>query len=366
MAILDEYKEKKDNYVELKRVALKRIRRILRQHNLKVHLVGGRVKTGKSLAGKIKKKWSRYETLTDITDICGLRITTYMSCEIDAVAALLTESFDYDPSKSVDKRKKMNPLEFGYSSLHLILSLTRGGSIEEGVPHLRGLQFEVQVRTILEHAWAEIEHDIGYKGTQVSDETKHSFGLIAAGLEQADNEFVRIRDKLERDDVNAHAKHQDVPKLTPEMNVSINTLEAFKTSDVVGEMEAQLYEIAKVNWLAPEGRSNLLKLVEAFDAVNVTTVSQLGSHCERLKSYVPAFLIHHGDGFNRASLPRGSILAFVPYAIAAEMNDPAIFNSLAEVLGIKVERKFTLASLRDSYERAVQDPMLKKLGNFIK
>jgi hypothetical protein len=58
----------------------------------------------------------------------------------------------------------------------------------------------VQIRTVLQHAWAEFEHDIRYKGT-IPDEHVPDFDrrfTLAAGLlELADREFSTIRDRLQ-------------------------------------------------------------------------------------------------------------------------------------------------------------------------
>ena len=72
------------------------------------------------------------------------------------------------------------------------------------MPHpyepLRRLNASVQIRTVLQHAWAEFEHDIRYKGV-VPDE--HAFDLdrrftLAAGLlGLADREFSAIRARLQ-------------------------------------------------------------------------------------------------------------------------------------------------------------------------
>jgi hypothetical protein len=58
---------------------------------------------------------------------------------------------------------------------------------------------QVQLRTVLQHAWAEFEHDIRYKGTVPSEhasEFDRRFTLAAGLLELADQEFAAIRDRL--------------------------------------------------------------------------------------------------------------------------------------------------------------------------
>ncbi|MDO5684258.1 MAG: hypothetical protein Q4G46_15720, partial [Propionibacteriaceae bacterium] len=73
---------------------------------------------------------------------------------------------------------------------------------EDGVPPVYDPRtcFSVQLRTVLQHAWAEFEHDVRYKGTippeQVPDLDRR-FTLAAGLLELADSEFTTIRDRLQ-------------------------------------------------------------------------------------------------------------------------------------------------------------------------
>ena len=65
---------------------------------------------------------------------------------------------------------------------------------------LRGRRAQVQIRTVLQHAWAEFEHDIRYKGTIPEEHVPdfdRRFTLAAGLLELADREFSTIRDRLQ-------------------------------------------------------------------------------------------------------------------------------------------------------------------------
>jgi hypothetical protein len=88
---------------------------------------------------------------------------------------------------------------FGYASRHLLVGLDAARENQPGYELLQGRQAQVQIRTVLQHAWAEFEHDIRYKGT-IPDEHVPDFDrrfTLAAGLlELADREFSTIRDRL--------------------------------------------------------------------------------------------------------------------------------------------------------------------------
>jgi hypothetical protein len=77
----------------------------------------------------------------------------------------------------------------------------------------------VQIRTVLQHAWAEYEHDIRYKGTippEHVSEFDRRFTLAAGLLELADREFSAIRDRL-RDGITGTRLEavDDDPRISP-------------------------------------------------------------------------------------------------------------------------------------------------------
>ena len=89
---------------------------------------------------------------------------------------------------------------FGYASRHLLVSVDASRTVPPAYESLRRRSASVQIRTVLQHAWAEFEHDIRYKGT-VPEEHAHEldrrFTLAAGLIELADREFSAIRDRLQ-------------------------------------------------------------------------------------------------------------------------------------------------------------------------
>jgi hypothetical protein len=116
---------------------------------------------------------------------------------VDKIAKHLSSAFKVDPTKSIDKRKR-KPTEFGYSALHSICKYSdnREGLLENR--NFRGLWWEVQICSILQHAWNEIEHNIGYKSqSKVPTDIERRLHRLAGTLELVDAEFKDIRDKTE-------------------------------------------------------------------------------------------------------------------------------------------------------------------------
>ena len=167
---------------------------IVNELGIMVLAVEHRVKQEKSLAGKLERKGDSYNTLEDITDILGCRVICFLSDEIDKIGQLVEERFVIDWENSSDKRAPIKEDAFGYLSLHYICSLPFG---DKWPDEICGKKFEIQIRTILQHAWSAIHHDIGYKSDfGVPREISRQFARLAGLLELADDEFVRARDNM--------------------------------------------------------------------------------------------------------------------------------------------------------------------------
>ena len=123
---------------------------------------------------------------------------TYVRDDVDAVADVLAEQVIVHDDRDWGQQTA-NEGRFGYASRHLMIGLDPERESHPDFAHLRGRTAQVQVRTVLQHAWAEFEHDIRYKGTVPAEhvgEFDRRFTLAAGLLELADREFSEIRERL--------------------------------------------------------------------------------------------------------------------------------------------------------------------------
>ena len=195
--ILDEYRDRLPLSGKVKDVALDILRRTLKKNNMVVTAIEGRVKTEKSLAGKLELKGNKYRTIDDITDIVGVRIITFFSDEVDSIAALVERMFEIDWDNSVDKRKMLELDRFGYMSLHYICRIPKTLYEDPQQPLINEMRFEIQMRTALQHVWANMQHDTGYKSeVEIPAEYQRSLNRLAGILELADEQFSRIRKEI--------------------------------------------------------------------------------------------------------------------------------------------------------------------------
>ena len=184
--LLLQYRKLRPTLQQLADEASQQLRHALHEQGIYVTAMEHRVKTEKSLTGKLELKGAKYKSIDDITDLVGLRVITFYTDEVDKVAVIAKRVFDIDWQESVDKRKLHRLDAFGYNSLHYICRLKSGGP-----------RFELQMRTALQHVWSTIEHDTGYKGdVKVPDVYLRQFNRLAGMMELIDDEFSRLRTVL--------------------------------------------------------------------------------------------------------------------------------------------------------------------------
>ncbi|HSP60053.1 MAG TPA: GTP pyrophosphokinase [Ornithinimicrobium sp.] len=165
--------------------------------------VSGRTKSVQSFAAKAGRTRDGRPVfprpLAEITDQIGLRVITYVRDDVEIVAELLASTLAVLEDRDMG-RETADQGAFGYASRHLLVAVDASRSLTPARELLRPYAASVQVRTVLQHAWAEFEHDIRYKGTvpvEHASDLNRRFTLAAGLLELADREFSAIRDRLQ-------------------------------------------------------------------------------------------------------------------------------------------------------------------------
>lgn len=177
------------------------VTRLLDDAGINYLTVTGRTKSVESFAGKAARRVNGRlvfpDPARDITDQIGVRVITYVSSDVDAVARLLGDQLTVLEDRDMGRETAAQG-RFGYSSRHLLVE-AGAEDTDEGLEVLAGRRASVQIRTVLQHAWAEFEHDARYKGSvpeQHAPDLDRRFTLAAGLLELADEEFSTIRDLL--------------------------------------------------------------------------------------------------------------------------------------------------------------------------
>lgn len=188
---VDEYRERRPALVSATEHYLKHVTALLDDAGINYLSITARTKSVESFAAKVERTVDGRRLYTDplveITDQVGLRVITYLREDVAAVANVLG-----DEMRLLDDRdmglETAREGRWGYASRHLLVGV-------EGEQQ----PASIQVRTVLQHAWAEFEHDVRYKGSIPAAhgaELDRRFTLAAGLLDFADREFTAIQDRL--------------------------------------------------------------------------------------------------------------------------------------------------------------------------
>lgn len=174
----------------------------LHDDGLNHHDVKFRVKSPGSAAEKLTRRDDdgrlKYPGgLDQLDDLIGVRVILFVESDIEAVAIALSNQFlcHDDEDKTAMMRKNGG---IGYAGRHLTLEVPAVNP-PRGCKDFAGQRFEVQIRTVLQHAWAEFEHDVRFKGSSGDNaEISRAFTMASTLIELADQQFVNISDILKR------------------------------------------------------------------------------------------------------------------------------------------------------------------------
>lgn len=224
-AFLREFDEHRPRLEPLTTALQAKLEQVIRDAKLPFHSVTARVKDRASLAHKLSRPDKSYARLWDVTDLIGLRVETYFEDHVEAVSRLIEANFKVDFGHSSARERPA-----GYRSVHYVCAA-------EGGPHA-DFRFEVQLRTVLQHAWAEVEHDLGYKADDAVPELiRRRFARVASLLEIADQEFVSIRRDLVTSRERARAM---LDRREGELPIDLLSLDALSRQPAVRELDRRI------------------------------------------------------------------------------------------------------------------------------
>jgi ppGpp synthetase/RelA/SpoT-type nucleotidyltranferase len=180
----------------------------------------GREKSLSSFAEKAMRKRDKYDDpARQITDLCGARAIVYSQSQLQAIGQFIRDNFLVDEANSDDAGARLKPSEFGYRSVHFVVQVQKRSILGVRVPlvEIGDRKAEIQVRTLLQHAWASITHDRLYKGTfKPSPKLERTSARLSALLEEAE----AVVENFERDlqeYLGSYSMHLEAEKLDEEI-----------------------------------------------------------------------------------------------------------------------------------------------------
>jgi putative GTP pyrophosphokinase len=271
----------------------------------------GRTKGVANFVSKLRRKQEKYvNPLEEVTDLTGLRVVLYYLDDVERVGELIEEQFDVDPAHSGDKGASMDPDRFGYLSVHYVVrpSLKRN-SLPEWTT-FADLSAEIQVRTVLQHAWGAISRKLAYASVQEAPrDLQRSLNRLSALLELADDEFVDIRTAREAIE---QQYDREVERGNLELDVDESSLDIYLRESGAGERISKLAreagsptaEAKEAHWdeetadLADEWRQTKTRdLLTVLKDIGIGRISELDETLDGLWKSIPSFMKVVNEGY---------------------------------------------------------------------
>ena len=186
-ALQRQFEQLLPNYTLLQDSLKRDLTKCLQAAGIEVLGFESRIKEFDSLWDKALRK--HYDSpLDDTEDICGIRIICYYPSDVERVCQVLENELEV--KQSVDKADLQAPGEFGYLSRHLIVAPKEHWLKTPSYKGLDGIRAEIQIRTLFQHAWAELSHELSYKKEeQVPRQFLRKLYQLSAMLGNLDEQF---------------------------------------------------------------------------------------------------------------------------------------------------------------------------------
>jgi len=187
--LVKQFIERRPDYEQLCGEVAYILKRRLQERNTEFAAVTHRAKTLNSFLDKIQRK--SYESpLVEISDFAGVRVVSLYPKDLAEIEAVISDEFVI--VEKVDKLNEKDVDQFGYGAIHFVVRL---GPASSGARYdaLKDLTCEIQTRTVLQDAWAIIQHHLVYKHeSDVPEPLQQKLNGLAGLFETADDQFQNV------------------------------------------------------------------------------------------------------------------------------------------------------------------------------
>ncbi len=190
--IIKQFIDQRPDYEKLAAEVAYILNRQLISSKVEFSAITHRAKTLNSFLEKIQRKIYD-DPIAEITDFAGVRVVCLYSDDLPQVENAISEHFEI--VEKIDKLNDKKPDQFGYGAVHFVVKL---GKTSSGARYddLKNLVCEIQTRTVLQDAWAIIDHHLVYKSeSNIPSVLRKKLNLLAGNFESADEEFKLIRNE---------------------------------------------------------------------------------------------------------------------------------------------------------------------------
>ena len=212
-----------------------------------------RIKTSKSLISKAFYRGKNYSNpYEDITDKVGIRFVVLLQKDLKEILNIIEKcrSWNFSKDRDYEDERTKKPLVFEYQSVHYVVS-PKKRIVYDDITIPKNTTCEIQIRTILQHAYAELTHDTIYKtNNRISPEVLRMVAWSMALIETTNDRFSDVNTTIDKAEEVIMTKYKDLFDLyseirTPDSDIKLNlyildSLEELVTNVKIRELKKNI------------------------------------------------------------------------------------------------------------------------------
>lgn len=285
---------------------------LLEINNISYSIIEQRVKTIESFREKLQRPGKTYKKpFKELPDIAGIRIILYYTSDIDTICRMLENEFSIIDKMSSDKRSELDIDQFGYLSVHKVIKLK---GKRKNIPEWKrygSLHCEVQVRTVLQHAWAAISHKLEYKReSEVPLEHRRKLNRLSGLFELADEQFSELKIALNKSNEEVLEK---IDKHNLDIPIDLNSVRNYISKSSVANKINRYAEEAGIEILDYDLYQGDATLIYISNLLQINTIADLD---QRLQGIDDSFIMSFFRNFVSNSTIVDSMMNDIGYNIA--------------------------------------------------
>jgi len=302
--VLRKYSSQRTHYEEFATQLKHLLENLIRNARIDFYTVESRAKSIDSFRAKVERPGKGYlNPLQEVSDLAGVRVILYYEDHLPKVCKLLEKEFEIESSQSADKSNALADDQFGYLSIHYVLNLSKARHELPEWTRYRDLKAEIQVRTVLQHAWASISHKLQYKReSETPRGDRRRLSRLAGLFELADEQFSVLRKQLSS--TSRRIKRNVAQKKYGVAVDLASVTEYIRTSDAIARLTKKFKEHG-LQVTAQLGNAEQLTSIAV--GLQLHTIASLNSCLNNavadLDSFLPAFIHEQfGEGKDQWSI----------------------------------------------------------------